>query len=68
MVKARDATDADAAAAGRPRLSARVVGCWWRQRRQRDLRSFILRVVVWLVIFGRASKRLELVDSVGYIA
>ncbi len=43
MVKARDATTAAAAAAagGRRRLSARVVGCWWRQRGQRDLRSFI---------------------------
>lgn len=40
MVKAR------AAAAGR-RLSARVVGCWWRQRPQRNLRSFILGL--WLV-------------------
>lgn len=40
MVKARDATAA--AAAGRRRLSARVVGCWRRQRRHRDLRSFIL--------------------------
>lgn len=43
MVKARN--DATAAAAvvtaGRRRLSARVVGCWWRQRGQRNLRSFI---------------------------
>lgn len=55
MVKARDATTT--AAAGR-RLSARVVGCWWRQRGQRDLRSFIFG----LCDFGRASKGLELVE------
>lgn len=43
MVKPRDATAAAAAAAGCRRLRAeRVVGCWWRQRGQRDLRSFIL--------------------------
>lgn len=40
MVKARDATTT-AAAADRRRLSAKLVGCWWRQRGQRDLRSFI---------------------------
>lgn len=58
MIRARDATAAAAiaaVAAGRLRLSARVVGCWWRQRRQRELRSFISRVVV--ILEGKQGSR-----------